>query len=110
NGSFRSSSRFRGVFARGGVGLAPRLAAAAHERLALARRAPGFDRGVISGRLWRAQMKLQAIQAQVPTDADRARPELLEVLLADPFFVRDVLERQPRALTFGAQPYVNPAH
>src|SRR5262249_13929431 len=46
---------------------------------------------------------------ELPADADRARSELLEVVLADRVAVRDVLEHEPRAPVIAREADVDPA-
>ena len=42
--------------------------------------------------------RFEAVEVEIPADADRPRTELLEVFRTDAVRVRDVLERQPRRL------------
>jgi hypothetical protein len=48
---------------------------------------------------------LQPEQAEIPTDAHRSRPELLQVLFTDAILVGDVLDRQLRFFSFRRQPH-----
>ena len=54
-------------------------------------------------------MPLQAVEPEIPPDAHGARTELLQVLLADPILVRDVLQREPRFRPVGREANVHPA-
>ena len=83
----------------------PKLAAPAHERLAVRRNHPGLGRLVIDRRAGR-KIALKPRDGEVPTDADRARTELFPVVLDD----RGVLQRHPRLAALRRKPDVDPAH
>src|SRR3569833_2675373 len=78
------------IGARGDVRLEPAFAGCTHERLGFVGGEP--CRIALDCRI--DEVAREPFHHQIPADADGARTELLEVVLADAIDVRDVLERE----------------